>query len=164
MESTNRLNPVAYINLVINYQNNKEFDNAIRYGEEGIKWSVKQADSSRMAELYGALSDAYKGNNDYKNAFKNLDIYYKAKAKKNINDIQKDKVYEIEQKFKSENKDLTINNLKTSNELNNKIIKQQKWLMSIIAGTFYWVVFLQFSEKEKICNQSRKSSWLRTTN
>ncbi len=70
LESTNRLNPVAYINLVINYQNNKEFDNAIRYGEEGIKWSVKQADSSRMAELYGALSDAYKGNNDYKNAFK----------------------------------------------------------------------------------------------
>ena len=40
--------PVAYINLVINYQNNKEFDNAIRYGEEGIKWSVKQADSSGM--------------------------------------------------------------------------------------------------------------------
>lgn len=135
LESTNRLNPVAYINLVINYQNNKEFDNAIRYGEEGIKWSVKQADSSRMAELYGALSDAYKGNNDYKNAFKNLDIYYKLKLK-NINDIQKDKVYEIEQKFKSENKDLTINNLKTSNELNNKIIKQQKWLMSIIAATF----------------------------
>ena len=55
---------------------------------------------------------------------KNLDIYYKLKLK-NINDIQKDKVYEIEQKFKSENKDLTINNLKTSNELNNKIIKQQ---------------------------------------
>lgn len=164
MESTNRLNPVAYINLVINYQNNKEFDNAIRYGEEGIKWSVKQADSSRMAELYGALSDAYKGNNDYKNAFKNLDIYYKLKLK-NINDIQKDKVYEIEQKFKSENKDLTINNLKTSNELNNKIIKQQKWLMSIIAATFLLGGFFLYNFlKRKICNPKQKSSWLRTTN
>ncbi|KUG11907.1 histidine kinase [Elizabethkingia sp. HvH-WGS333] len=135
LESIDRLNPVAYINLAINYQGNKEFDNAVKYGEEGIKWSVKHKDSSRMAEMYAALSDAYKGKGDYKNSLKNIDTYYKLKLK-NINDIQKDKVYEIEQKFKSENKDLTINNLKTSNELNNKIIKQQKWLMSIIAAAF----------------------------
>ncbi|MCL1669863.1 histidine kinase [Elizabethkingia ursingii] len=135
LESTGRLNPVAYINLAINYQGNKEFDNAIKYSDEGIKWSVKHKDSSGMAEFYAVLSDAYKGKGDYKNSLKNIDTFYKLKLK-NINSIQKDKVYEIEQKFKSENKDLTISNLKTKNKLNSRIILQQKWIMSILAAAF----------------------------
>lgn len=135
LESTNRLNPVAFINLAINYKENKEFDNAIKYSDEGIKWSVKHKDSSGMAEFYAVLSDAYKGKGDYKNSLKNIDTFYKLKLK-NINDIQKDKVYEIEQKFKSENKDLTISSLKTKNKLNNRIILQQKWLMFIVGATF----------------------------
>jgi len=159
LESIDRLNPVAYINLAINYQGNKEFDNAVKYGEEGIKWSVKHKDSSRMAEMYAALSDAYKGKGDYKNSLKNIDTYYKLKLK-NINDIQKDKVYEIEQKFKSENKDLTINNLKTSNELNNKIIKQQKWLMSIIAAAFLLGGFFLYNFLKRKNLQSRAEKLL----
>lgn len=159
LESIDRLNPVAYINLAINYQGNKEFDNAVKYGEEGIKWSIKHKDSSRMAEMYAALSDAYKGKGDYKNSLKNIDTYYKLKLK-NINDIQKDKVYEIEQKFKSENKDLTINNLKTSNELNNKIIKQQKWLMSIIAAAFLLGGFFLYNFLKRKNLQSRAEKLL----
>ncbi|MDX8571314.1 histidine kinase [Elizabethkingia sp. HX QKY] len=159
LESIDRLNPVAYINLAINYQGNKEFDNAVKYGEEGIKWSVKHKDSSRMAEMYAALSDAYKGKGDYKNSLKNIDTYYKLKLK-NINDIQKDKVYEIEQKFKSENKDLTINNLKISNELNNKIIKQQKWLMSIIAAAFLLGGFFLYNFLKRKNLQSRAEKLL----
>ena len=154
LESTNRLNPVAYINLAINYQGNKEFDNAIKYGEEGIKWSVKHKDSSRMAELYAALSDAYKGKGDYKNSLKNLDIFYKLRLK-NINDIQKDKVYEIEQKFKSENKDLTISSLKTKNKLNNRIILQQKWLMFIVGATFLLGGFVLYNFLKRKNLQSR---------
>lgn len=41
LESIDRLNPVAFINLAINYKGNKEFDNAIKYSDEGIKWCEK---------------------------------------------------------------------------------------------------------------------------
>lgn len=159
LESIDRLNPVAYINLAINYQGNKEFENAVKYGEEGIKWSVKHKDSSRMAEMYAALSDAYKGKGDYKNSLKNIDTYYKLKLK-NINDIQKDKVYEIEQKFKSEKKDLTISNLKTRNELNNRIILQQKWIMFIIAGAFLLGGFFLYNFLKRKNLQSRAEKLL----
>ncbi|OPB94541.1 histidine kinase [Elizabethkingia ursingii] len=159
LESTGRLNPVAYINLAINYQMNNEFDSAIKYGEEGIKWSVKHKDSSRMAELYAALSDAYKGKSDYKNSLKNLDTFYKLKLK-NINSIQKDKVYEIEQKFKSENKDLTITNLKTSNKLNSRIIMQQKWIMSILAAAFLLGGFFLYNFLKRKNLQSRAEKLL----
>ncbi|AQX51303.1 sensor histidine kinase [Elizabethkingia anophelis] len=154
LESTNRLNPVAFINLAINYQGNKEFDSAIKYSDEGIKWSVKHKDSSGMAEFYAVLSDAYKGKGDYKNSLKNIDTFYKLRLK-NINDIQKDKVYEIEQKFKSENKDLTISSLKTKNKLNNRIILQQKWLMFIVGATFLLGGFVLYNFLKRKNLQSR---------
>ncbi|CAM3682482.1 sensor histidine kinase [Elizabethkingia occulta] len=154
LESIDRLNPVAFINLAINYKGNKEFDNAIKYSDEGIKWSVKNKDSSGMAEFYAVLSDAYKGKGDYKSSLKYIDTYYKLKLK-NINDIQRDKVYEIEQKFKSENKDLTINSLKTKNKLNNRIILQQKWLMFILGATFLLVGFVLYNFLKRKNLQSR---------
>lgn len=109
-----------------------------------------------MAEFYAVLSDAYKGKGDYKSSLKYIDTYYKLKLK-NINDIQRDKVYEIEQKFKSENKDLTINSLKTKNKLNNRIILQQKWLMFILGATFLLVGFVLYNFlKRKICNPGQR--------
>ena len=108
--------------------------------------------TSRFKQNGGTLYCAIrclKGKNDYKNALKNLDIYYKLKLK-NINDIQKDKVYEIEQNLSLKKKDLTISNLKTRNELNNRIILQQNGSCLLLPEHSYWVVFpLQFLKRKK---------------
>ena len=134
------LSPQLLLNMSRTFLQNKQYDSAIYYSREAIAMNrAIGADPANSFNYYRALNEAYKKKGDYRNAYYALDTVLTLFAAREKS-IQADKNNELLTQFQTEKKDLQIRTLKINNELSEKRISQQKFL--IIAIVFFLGVIL----------------------
>lgn len=122
--------PMYYRNLAVAYQREKNYDRAIDIANEGIEKVKTASDSSLFYSFYSTLALSYEAKGDYKKALELQGIsqhYNLEKTKRN----QLENISAIENRYKSENRDLQIKNLQITDSLKSQIIVQQKWLIFV---------------------------------
>jgi len=134
------LSPQLLLNMSRTFLQNKQYDSAIYYSREAIAMNrAIGADPANSFNYYRALNEAYKKKGDYRNAYYALDTVLTLFAAREKS-IQADKNNELLTQFQTEKKDLQIRTLKINNELSEKRISQQKFL--IITIVFFLGVIL----------------------
>ena len=128
LETKKALNPAAYGNLGKNYLLAGDADNAIKYAREGAQETLKVADSSYLANNYSLLSNAYELKKDYDSALYYRDEYYIA-LMDGKEKAEGERIADLEKKYETAKKDLTIKSLNSKNSLNLETIKQQRWML-----------------------------------
>ena len=123
------LSPQLLLNMSRTFLQNKQYDSAIYYSREAIAMNrAIGADPANSFNYYRALNEAYKKKGDYRNAYYALDTVLTLFAAREKS-IQADKNNELLTQFQTEKKDLQIRTLKINNELSEKRISQQKFLI-----------------------------------
>ena len=123
------LSPQLLLNMSRTFLQNKQYDSAIYYSREAIAMNrAIGADPANSFNYYRALNEAYKKKGDYRNAYYALDTVLALFAAREKS-IQADKNNELLTQFQTEKKDLQIRTLKINNELSEKRISQQKFLI-----------------------------------
>lgn len=125
---TNNLNEIAYNNLASSFVHNHQLDSAIRYYREAISLAQKSPKIKPSPIYYKGLIQAYKMKGDYASALRVADSAYEIETR-DIRAIEAVKVAEIHEKYETEKKDRNIAELSSRNELNEKIIRQQRWTL-----------------------------------
>lgn len=151
---TNNLNEIAYNNLATSFVHNHQFDSAIRYFREAISFAQKGPKKIPSPVYYKGLVEAYKSKGDYARALQVADSAYDIETR-DIRQIEAVKVAEIHAKYETEKKDRNIAELSSRNELNEKIIRQQRWTMILgflvfLGGLLvFYFIHRQYRLKEK---------------
>lgn len=151
---TNNLNEIAYNNLATSFVHNHQYDSAIRYFREAISLAQKGPKKMPSPVYYKGLVDAYKSKGDYASALQMADSAYEIETR-DIRQIEAVKVAEIHEKYETEKKDRNIAELSSRNELNEKIIRQQRWTMVLgflvfLGGLLvFYFIHRQYRLKEK---------------
>ena len=123
------LSPQLLLNMSRTFLQNKQYDSAIYYSRKAIAMNrAIGADPANSFNYYRALNEAYKKKGDYRNAYYALDTVLTLFAAREKS-IQADKNNELLTQFQTEKKDLQIRTLKINNELSEKRISQQKFLI-----------------------------------
>jgi chemotaxis protein histidine kinase CheA len=143
-------------NLATSFVVNKQIDSAIYYYKYGIFVNDSLQSPYSKHVLYGGLSNAYRLKGDYKNAIAALDSSFTILTRKN-DQINASKLEEIKAKYKSDEKDLEIKVLKANNELQQKIVRQQWWLLGAVfvigVGVVYYFTILHKQRLLKVKNR-----------
>lgn len=154
LKKTNNLNDIAYNNLATAFNLNKQPDSAIFYYKAGIALEHKDLSGKQKKIYYLGLVDAYKMKGDFVKAFAALDSAHIIELRNN-KAIEAVKVAEMHEKYETEKKDQNIYQLKSRNQLNETIIKQQRWSMFLIVIIFiaavalFYIVYRQQRLREK---------------
>ncbi len=128
LERNNSIHDVAYNNLAQSFINSGQLDSAIIYYKKAIDLNKKNMPEKPRYLLYKGLSEAYVQKGDYRKAFEALDFGNKLEVKA-IKEIEATNIAEIENKYQTEKKDRNILELKSKNQHNEDIIRQQKWML-----------------------------------
>ncbi len=151
---TNNLNEIAYNNLATSFIHNHQLDSAIRYFREAISLAQKGPRIKPSPIYYKGLIEAYKLKGDYASALRVADSAYEIETR-DIKAIEAVKVAEIHEKYETEKKDRNIAELSSRNELNEKIIRQQRWTLVLaflvflgVLAVFYFI-HRQYRLKER---------------
>jgi len=154
LKQTNNLNDIAYNNLATAFNLNKQPDSAIRYYKEGIELQKQDPSGKQKNVHYMGLVDSYKMKGDLASALEAQRIGYSIEIG-NLKAIEADKVAEMNEKYEAEKKDQNIAQLRSRNELNETIIKQQRWtiflsfLVFLGALSFFYIIYRQQRLREK---------------
>jgi len=155
LKRTNNLNGLAYNNLATSFIRNHQLDSAIHYYKEGIAFVEKSKSRKKQKDIYyNGLLDAYKMKGAYKEALQAADSAYNIEIR-NIKQIEAVKIAELQEKYEAEKKDRNIAELNSRNELNEKIIRQQRWtlvlalLIFLSVLSFFYFIYRQQRLKEK---------------
>lgn len=146
LQQSNQLNDVAYHNLGTSFMNNRQYDSAIKYYRQAIAFKKKE---NRMVPIYYRnLISAYKAKGDIAQALTTANVAYATEIN-SIKEIEATKVAELHEQYQAEKKDANIKALNATNQLNKKIIAQQRWILVsaalIFAGvlSFLYVIYRQ---------------------
>ncbi|ALL05723.1 histidine kinase [Pedobacter sp. PACM 27299] len=139
LKKTNNLNDVAFNNLATAFNLNKQPDSAIYYYKEGIALERKEASGKQKTVYYLGLIDAYKMKGDLVKALQAADSAHRIEIRNN-KAIEAVKVAEMHEQYETENKDQNIQQLKSRNQLNETIIKQQRWTIFLSLLVFIGVL------------------------
>lgn len=154
LKKTNNLNDIAFNNLATAFNLNKQPDSAIHYYKEGIALERKGASGKQNKVYYLGLIDSYKMKGDFVKALEAADSAHTIEIRNN-KAIEAVKVAEMHEQYETEKKDQNIQQLKSRNQLNETIIKQQRWtiflslLVFIGVLSFLYVFYRQQRLKEK---------------
>lgn len=154
LKKTNNLNDIAYNNLATSFIRNAQPDSAIFYYRAGMEMEKKDPSGKRKTSPYMGLIDAYKLKGDYKSALAAAESLYKTEIRNN-KAIEAARIAELHEKYEVEKKDRSINELNSRNQLNEKLINQQRWLMfmvlviSMAAVSLFIIVYRQLRLKDK---------------
>jgi len=154
LKKTDNLNDIAYNNLATSFIRNDQPDSAIFYYRAGIEMEKKDPSGKRKTTPYMGLIDAYKLKGDYKSALAAADSLYKTEIRNN-KAIEAAKIAELYEKYEVEKKDRNINELNSRNQLNEKLINQQRWLLfmiliiSLAAVSLFIISYRQLRLKDK---------------
>ncbi|SOD15061.1 tetratricopeptide repeat-containing sensor histidine kinase [Pedobacter xixiisoli] len=141
LKKTNNLNDVAYNNLATAFNLNKQPDSAIRYYKEGIALEDKDPSGKQKKVHFMGLVDSYKMKGDYVKALEAQAVAHAIELR-NFKAIEADKVAEMNEKYEAEKKDQNIEQLKSRNQLNETVIKQQRWTIFLSFLVFLGVISL----------------------
>lgn len=154
LKRTNNLNDVAYNNLATAFNLNKQPDSAIRYYKEGIALENEDPSGKQKKVHYMGLVDSYKMKGDFANALEALAVAHAIELR-NYKAIEAVKVAEMNEKYETEKKDQNIAQLKSRNQLNETIIKQQRWTIFLSFLVFvgilslFYIIYRQQRLREK---------------
>lgn len=151
LKKTHNLHGIAYNNLATTFIRNGQPDSAIYYYREGLALQKNDVTGKYSNVHYKGLIDAYKMKGDYRSALAAADSAYKIELR-NSKAIEAVKVAEMNEKYETEKKDQNIKQLKSRNELNETIIKQQRWTMFLILLIFLGLLsfFLIFYRQQRL--------------
>ncbi|MBC9913782.1 tetratricopeptide repeat-containing sensor histidine kinase [Chitinophaga varians] len=143
LQTEQKLHLQAFNNLATTFVRNHQTDSAIRYYKAAILWAAKQPETMNLVSEYQGLHEAYKQKGDYKNALDALLTAFNIYGR-NKDAIEASKIEELHTQYQTEKKDQAIATLQMNNELNKKLIAQQRWifvgvcmLLAIIAFYVY---------------------------
>ncbi len=139
--SVNTVDPIVLRNVGNSYNAVKMYDSAIVYFQKALAMGNTEHFKINMEYIFQGLVNAYKGKGDYNKAFTALDSLHKIKIT-NINLIGAQRIEEIQSKYQAEKKDAQIALLSSTNQLNKKIIKQQRWIF--VTGAILLLSLLLF--------------------
>ncbi|MFW0716048.1 histidine kinase [Pedobacter sp. N23S346] len=142
LKKTDDLNDIAFNNLATTFIRNHQPDSAIHYYKAGIEFEKRDPSGKQKPVHYNGLIEAYKMKGDFARALQAADSAYVIELRNN-KAIEAVKVAEMYEKYKVE-KDQNIIQLKSSNKLNETIIKQQRWTLFLILLVFFGVVSFFF--------------------
>ncbi|SEW56371.1 histidine kinase [Chitinophaga arvensicola] len=151
---TNNLNDIAYNNMATSFLRNRQLDSAIRYYREAISFAQKNAPGKKSPVYFKGLIEALKKNGEYVEALKVAESAYQTEIN-NIKRIEAVKFAEIHERYETEKKDRNIEELSNRNELNEKVIRQQRWMLVmglvVFVGAllFFYFMHRQYRLKEK---------------
>lgn len=154
LKQANNLNAIAYNNLATSFVRNRQPDSAIYYYKQGIAFEKTESGGKQLDVHYKGLIDAYKLKGDYRHALDAADSAYKIEIRNN-KAIEAVKVAEMHEKYETEQKDRNIAELHGRNELNETIIKQQRWgiflvlLISLGVLLFFFIIYHQQRLRER---------------
>ncbi|MBC9930626.1 tetratricopeptide repeat-containing sensor histidine kinase [Chitinophaga qingshengii] len=148
------LHKTAFNNLATSFVRNHQTDSAIYYYKAAILWAGAQPERMNLLPEYQGLHEAYKQKGDYEHALDALLTAFNIYGH-NMQAIEASKIEELHTQYQTEKKDQAIAALQMNNELNKKVISQQRWifvavciLLAIIAFYIY-NVYRQKLLKEK---------------
>lgn len=127
----NDLNNVVFNNLATSYVRAGKLDSAIYYYNECIRWAEQQTNSVNLLSEYQGLNEAYRKKGDYKSALAALNKAFNIYAS-NKEAIEAAKMEELHTQYQTAKKDQAIVGLQLNNELNKKVITQQRWIFVVI--------------------------------
>lgn len=143
LQAQHKLNLQAFNNLATSFVRNHQTDSAIHYYKAAILWAGQQPETMNLVNEYQGLHEAYKLKGDYKNALDALHAAFNIYGR-NQNAIEASKIEELHTQYQTEKKDQAIATLQMNNDLNKKLIVQQRWifvgvcvLLAIIAFYVY---------------------------
>lgn len=154
LKKTNNLNDIAYSNLATSFIRNTQPDSAIFYFRAGMEMEKKDPSGKRKTSPYMGLIDAYKLKGNFKSALAAADSLYKTEIS-NSKAIEAARIAELHEKYEVEKKDRSINELNSRNQLNEKLINQQRWLLfmvlviSVAAVSLFIIIYRQLRLKDK---------------
>lgn len=154
LEKNNDIHDVAYNNLAKSFINIGQLDSAVYYYKKAIAMNKKNMSDKPRYLLYKGLSEAYVLQRDYRKAYETLDMASQLEVK-TIKEIEAANIAEIEEKYEAEKKDRNILTLKSKNQHNEDIIRQQKYMLfsglALAAGLLALIynVYQQKSLKQK---------------
>lgn len=146
----------SYINLkrYYNFSNlflvNNQPDSAIKYIQEGFHLdSLSQTNTKDLDGIYYVLGEAYAMKGDFKRAYeygrKEINTF-----RKSTETIQKTAIAELTARYDAEKKDEAILALQSNNDLNDRLIVQQRWtfiIFLILAAFIGYFVFNSYKQK-----------------
>lgn len=153
-KKNNGLKKLHINNLALSFLKNNDLDSAIHYYKISLELLKKDGPNANFEAVYGGLRETYQKKGDYKEALFYLDAFLKNYVK-NSELIQNQKLEELELTFETNKKDVEIKTLKTENDLKEKVIIQQKWLIIITlllfvsAGLVFYTIYSRKILKEK---------------
>ncbi|RZL50813.1 MAG: sensor histidine kinase [Pedobacter sp.] len=160
LKKTHNLNGIAYNNLATAFIRNGQPDSAIYYYKEGLALQKNDLSGKHINVHYKGLIDAYKMKGDYASALAAADSAYKIELRNN-KAIEAVKVAEMHEQYETEKKDQNIKQLKSRNELNETIIKQQRWTMFLILliflGLLSFLLIFYRQQRLKVNNKLLRS-------
>lgn len=154
LKKSNNLNDIAYNNLATAFIRNGQADSAIVYYNAGIAMEQKDPSGKRRVAHYQGLIDAYKLKGDYKSALLAADSAYKIEVR-NTRAIEADNIAAMHEKYEVEKKDRSIKELNGRNQLNEQVIKQQRWSLFLLfiiflaAVSIFIIIYRQLRLKDK---------------
>lgn len=154
LEKNNDIHDVAYNNLAKSFINIGQLDSAVIYYKKAIALNKRNMSDKPRYLLYKGLAVAYVSQGDYRKAYETLDMASQLEIKA-IKEIEAANIAEIEEKYQAEKKDRNILTLKSKNQHNEGIIRQQKHMLlvglALAAGllALIYTVYQQKSLKQK---------------
>jgi len=154
LKKTNNLNDIAYNNLATAFSRNGQADSAIFYYKAGIAMEQKDPSGKRKTVPYEGLIEAYKLKGDYKSALLAADSLYTIETRNN-RAIEAGNIALMHEKYAVEKKDRSIKELNGRNQLNEQIIKQQRWsfflllIIFLAAVSMFIVIYRQLRLRDR---------------
>jgi two-component sensor histidine kinase len=154
LKKHNKLNDIAYNNLASSFVYNNQLDSAIYYYQQAIFQARKNPSGKQHPVYYRGLVNVYKMKGAYASAMAIADAAYAIELR-GIREIEAVKIADIQERYETEKKDRNIAALRKQNELNEKVITQQRLtiglavLVFLIMILFFYIIHRQYRLKEK---------------
>ncbi|WP_316822594.1 histidine kinase [Pedobacter gandavensis] len=154
LKKSDNLNDIAYNNLATAFVQDGQADSAIFYYKAGIALEQKNPAGKRRVVHYQGLIDAYKLKGDYKSALLAADSVYKI-GERNNRAIEAGNIAEMNEKYEVEKKDQSIKALNARNQLNEEVIRQQRWsfflllIIFLAAVSMFIIVYRQIRLRDR---------------
>lgn len=154
LKKHDNLNDIAYNNLATAFMRNKQADSAIKYYREGIAREKKNQFKKQNGLYYQGLKEAYQYKGDFVRAMEAADSAYTIELR-NYQAIEAVKIADLQEKYETEKKDQSIQELNERNKSNEAAIKQQRWTLVLLTLVFlglflfFYFIYRQQRLKEK---------------
>jgi tetratricopeptide (TPR) repeat protein len=155
----NQLDAGTVYNTAVTYSKLHKFDTAEIYLRQALELANKEKDLESVSTIWRRWSDNYRLQRRWHEAVVTLDSSY-VNYERSVDSSFATKARELETQYAVKAKDDEIHDLAFSNEVNQKIRRQQQLIITTISGAFILVAVLGFvlSRRSKLAVRLRQAS------